>query len=70
MAAGECVHTILHFFGRLIGKGDSQNVPGGHIPGDQVRDPRGNHPGFSAAGSRQDELRALGMKHRFPLGVV
>src|SRR5579871_2380867 len=64
----EGVHTLAHFPGGLIGKSHSQYGGWVHLPrGDDMGDTVGNYPGFTASGSGQNEDRAIGLVHRFPL---
>jgi hypothetical protein len=52
--------ALLHLPGRLVREGDSENVVGRDaVLVDEIADPRGQYPGLSRAGSRENENRTF-----------
>ncbi|MBL4864736.1 MAG: hypothetical protein JKY63_07640 [Rhodobiaceae bacterium] len=56
-------HTLSHFAGGLIGKGQCQNAPRRCALFDDLRDPTRDDPRLARASSSQDQQRAFRMKH-------
>ena len=48
---------LLHFVGRLVGKGDREDAIGRDAVADQFGDAEGDHPSLARAGPRQDQQR-------------
>ena len=56
----QVIDTLAHFPCGLVGKSDRKNIPGIHAALiHQISNPVGDHPGLTAACSRQDQNRSL-----------
>ena len=62
--------TLLHLPGRLIGKGQRQDIPGFHAllqkPGDLIR----QHTGLARSCTGDHKTRPITVQHRLPLTLV
>ena len=61
------IHAGTHFFGRLVRKGDGQDLPGRDPLVQQMGNAAREHLGLAAAGAGQDEHGAFRMMYRFLL---
>ena len=68
--AYQIVHTLPHFLGRLIRKGDGQDFSRVNPLLEHVSDAAGQSLRLAGPGAGHDQNRPLGLHHRFPLAVV
>ena len=65
------LHPLPHFIGRLVRKGDRQDIARIDVPlADQVRDPAGDHPRLAAARAGQDQERPVAVQDSLALGRI
>ncbi len=63
--------ALAHLARRLVGEGDREHLPGPRpAGGEDVREPRGQHPRFAGAGPRQHQHRPLRRLYRLGLRVI
>ena len=67
-AADQPLHPADHLARRLVGEGDRQHLAGpGAAGGEDMGEPRGEHPGLAGAGAGQHQQRTIERFHRLAL---
>src|SRR5699024_10295472 len=65
LIADQLSDAVLHLFGCLVGKGECQDfIRIGLLLLNEIGDAVGEYPRFTAAGTRYNEQRPVGMTHR------
>ena len=67
VGTNERSHTLLHLARRLVGEGESENIPGFHAATQQIGYLARKHTRFARACSSDNELRAIDILHSFTL---